>query len=196
MKIEPRVKNESSTKHLIIFGFLGKNRRLRSVLEALATYDRKDCLRLDIYGDIEKKKEIVSEIRRLRLRDHVRLHGFVSDEELHDALRNSDMAINLRYPTMGESSASLLKSWDQALPALVTKDGAYADLPAGIVGYVTNENEAKDLHHHFDRLQAEPEFYREIGRRGREELLSHHQPDAYAQALKQLIELAQGPTTG
>ncbi|HXM74103.1 MAG TPA: glycosyltransferase [Chthoniobacterales bacterium] len=173
-------------KRLVMFGFFGANRRLESVLRALGTYPNKNQFRLDVFGEIKKPRELERTIRKFSLRDLVKVHGFVSEEELDDALAQTDLAINLRYPTMGEASGSQLRIWNQAVPSLVTRIGWYADLPLDTVAYVDTENEIFDLHAHFDGLRHNPEQYRQIGQRGRAALIAGHSPESYVKAIAEL----------
>jgi glycosyltransferase involved in cell wall biosynthesis len=178
-----RTASTDSKKRLIIFGFLGSNRRLESVLHALHTYERRNTLHLDVFGTLSKPRTIRRLVKKLNLVDHVTIHGFASEAELERALTKADLAINLRYPTMGEASGSQLRIWDHALPSLVTPVGWYLDLPSDAVGYVDPKNEITDLHLHFDKLQQAPELYRRMGERGRTTLIAQHQPRAYADAI-------------
>ena len=165
---------------LIIFGFLGTNRSVETVLRALQSYPRRSGLRLDIYGKVFKLQDFRRLVEKLELTDMVTFHGFVSSNELDEALDRADLAINLRHPTMGEASGSQLKIWDHALPSLVTPIGSYVDLPPGTVGYVNLETEIADLHRHFDALQNDPKLYCRMGEEGRAALLSNrigHRPD-------------------
>ena len=54
----------------------------------------------------------------------VKIHGYVRD--LDERLAEADLAVNLRYPSMGEASAAQLRIWDHALPSLVTERGGIA----------------------------------------------------------------------
>ena len=179
--------SERLPTRLMMFGFFGANRRLESVLRALATYPGKNELRLDIFGEIKKPRELERAIRKFSLRDLVKLHGFVSEKELDDALAQTDLAINLRYPTMGEASGSQLRIWNQAVPSLVTRIGWCAELPPDTVAYVDPENEIVDLHAHFDGLRRNPEKYRQTGERGRAILVTAHNPEGYVKAIAELV---------
>jgi glycosyltransferase involved in cell wall biosynthesis len=192
----PRQTNNRLPTRLMMFGFFGANRRLESVLRALATYPVKNELRLDIFGEIKKSRELERLIRKLSVRDLVTVHGFVSEEELDNALARADLAINLRYPTMGEASTSQLRIWNQAVPSLVTPIGWYADLPPGTAAYVDPENEIADLHAHLDGLRENPEKYRQIGQRGRATLIAGYSPESYVKAIAELLgEAAATPNT-
>ena len=185
-----RRQDRHDVQQLIIFGVLDANRRLETVLRALQSYPRKDKLRLDIYGKVSKPHTLQRLTEQLALTDIVTFHGFVSSDELDQALDRADLAINLRHPTMGEASGSQLKIWDHALPSLVTPTGSYVDLPAVAVGYVKLETEIADLHHHFDMLQRDPEFYRRMGEKGRAALIENHQPAEYVDSLATLAHEA------
>jgi glycosyltransferase involved in cell wall biosynthesis len=177
--------------HLIIFGHLGDNRRLDVLFKALAELPTKDQFHLDIYGQLWDKKLVLGQIRSLELKSHVTVHGFVPEEKLNAALSRASLAINLRYPTMGEASASQLRIWSHALPSLVTKIGWYATLPPDTVAYVRPEHEVADIKAHLSAFLDNPERFSRMGERGRRVLEEEHQPEAYVQAILDLSESAQ-----
>ena len=96
---------------LIMFGYMGRNRRLESVLEALGTLPERESFRLDIFGDIADGRALRKRIAKLRLDRLVKLHGYTAEAELNKALQSSHHAINLRFPTMGQASGSQLRIW-------------------------------------------------------------------------------------
>jgi glycosyltransferase involved in cell wall biosynthesis len=175
------------TYKLVMFGFLGYNRRLASVLTALQQFADRDRFHLHVYGKIDDEKTILRTIDALGVKRLVTLHGFVLDAELNDALRRSDLAINLRDPTMGEASATQLRIWQHGLPALVTNTGWYATLPENTIAPVRRETEIEDIGAHFERFLQEPEVYREIGQNGRAYVNEHHTIGAYVDGLMQLV---------
>lgn len=168
---------------LILFGYLGGNRRLVPVLQALARFSDRRRLHLDIYGQIDDLDALRPALADPALRDLVQVHGFVPDEELERALARAHLAINLRYPSMGEASGSQLRIWNQALPSLVTRTGWYARLPAEAVSFVDPEHEEADLHRHWQALLNNPLPYREQGLAGRRLLEERHDPASYARDL-------------
>jgi len=120
--------------------------------------------------------------------DHIRLRGYVSDTQLDEALHSADFAINLRWPTMGEASASQLRYWSAALPTLVSDVGWYSELPDEAVCKISVENEIPDLLAVLQDALASPAKYREIGERGRQQLREAHSHSAYASELVALAE--------
>lgn len=168
---------------VIIFGHIGFNRRLEAFIEALSQFPARNRFRLDIYGELWDENYIINRIKELNLDRVVKLHGFVKEAVLDEALANSDLAINLRYPTMGEASASQLRIWSHALPSFVTKIGWYAQLPENAVSFVRPEHELEDIHRHLHSFVANPEKFREMGLNGRLILEQEHTPEAYAIAI-------------
>jgi glycosyltransferase involved in cell wall biosynthesis len=169
-----------------VFGFLGPNRRLPALLRVLSNFAQRDRFRLDIYGTIEGEEKIHQLVARLGLNDLVTLHGFVPEDQLDAALRVTDLVVNMRYPSMGEASASQLHLWQYALPALVTRTAWYETLPENTVAFVRPEQEAEDIRTHLAAFLADPEKYRELGRNGQRHVTENHSIETYADSLLEL----------
>ncbi len=184
------LQKENSPYQLIIFGHLGNNRRLEPLLEALSTFPQQNSFKLDIYGELLHKDDILQRIEALNLNHLVNVRGFVSDNELDSALANADLAINLRYPTMGEASLSQLRILSHGLSSLVTRVGWYAQLPENTVVFVDPEREIADIHKHLQDFLDNPELYREIGHKGRQYVEKEHHPQAYVQSLLDIASQA------
>ncbi|MEP6821070.1 MAG: glycosyltransferase [Chthoniobacterales bacterium] len=173
---------------IVVFGFLGANRRLHSVLQTLHLFPDRSRFHLDVYGTIAQEKAFDRAVKELGLSAHVTAHGFVTETDLNAALARSDLALNLRDPTMGEVSASQLRIWQHALPSLVTDVGWYATLSDDIVAKVRRDFELEDIQAHLRNFLARPERYREIGEKGRQYVQAHHTVEAYLDRLWELIE--------
>jgi glycosyltransferase involved in cell wall biosynthesis len=177
---------------LVIFGYLSRNRRLDEVLEALAAFPHRDQFQLEIYGDIWDRRYVRGRINTLRLKNQVSLRGFVTEEELDGALSSAHLAINLRYPSMGEASGSQLRCWRHGLPTLVTKTGWYATLPEDTVAFVSPENEIEDIQRNLNEFLASPSRFRAMGENGRRILREEHSTESYAAAIVDLVKRSEG----
>ena len=184
----PRAKGQPY--RLIVSGFINRNRRLDVLLQALAQFPQKDKFLLDIYGEVWDPGHIRKLIQTLGLGKLVTLRGFVSADDLDVALSSADLAINLRYPTMGEASISQLRIWAHALPTLVTRVGWYGDLPANVVAHVRPEYETVDIQEHLSAFLADPERFARMGERGQKLLTEQHSPPAYVEAVLELASQA------
>ncbi|HLY17770.1 MAG TPA: glycosyltransferase family 4 protein [Bryobacteraceae bacterium] len=180
---------------LVTFGYMNRNRRLGPLLEALAGMRERDQFRLDICGQIWDEGHIRSEIERFGLNSQVNLHGFLSENQLDHKLSVADLAVNLRFPSMGEASLSQLQYWNYGLPTLVTRTGWYASLPEEAAVFVRPEHEVEDIQAHLRAFLADPDAFRAMGERGRQ-ALKNNDPEKYVDALtrfaSEVLPLAPG----
>ena len=68
-------------------------------------------------------------IRTLGLREHVRVLGFAPIEKFVEYIGACDIVLNLRYPTVGETSGSLQRALGLGKAVIVSDVGAFAELP-------------------------------------------------------------------
>lgn len=170
---------------LLVFGHLGSNRCLDAILRALATSHYRDLFSLDICGELHDATAARG-ISEFGLESQVKLRGYLSEENLDSALLKADLAINLRYPTMGEVSASQLRIWSRALPSIVTRVGWYAEIPEGAALFVQPGDEISDLHGHLKALSEDPESLA-VGKAGYDYLIKEHGTSRY---IEQVLSLA------
>lgn len=180
---------------MIIFGHIGKNRRLEPLLDAWAGLPEKHRLRLDICGEIWNANHIQSRIDALGLQPFATLHGYVPEQILNALLRTAHLAINLRYPSMGEASLSQLMMWKYALPSLVTNIGWYSTLPRETVCFVDMEREVEDIQTHLRAFLSDPGEFAAMGEQGRQCFLDQHAPEKYAECVLEFAQTCQHART-
>lgn len=176
---------------LVQFGYIGLNRRLFEVLEALAPLAGEIDFRFDIMGKVWDPAAVRARIRALGLEARVTLHGFVPEPELDRRLAEAHLVFNLRHPTMGEASGSQLRIWNAAAAAAVTDQGWYADLPAETVFRIPLEGEADALRALLRRLDADRTLCARVGAAGRARLEARHTPALYARGIAALARRAE-----
>ncbi len=178
---EPRVR-------VAIFGYLNVNRRVVEFFHALAAMEERARFEVHVFGTLLQRYEedVKRDVTALGLRDQVTFHGYVAEEALDVGLAGCDLAVNLRYPTMGEASASQLRIWNHALPSLVTRVDGYAALSEEAVSFVRPEHEREDIQSHLRDYLDRPEWHRRKGERGREILLEKHRSSSYVERLATL----------
>jgi glycosyltransferase involved in cell wall biosynthesis len=173
---------------LVVFGYFGANRCLDQILAALAYLDNRRLFRLHIYGELnENAGPVARMIQSLGLEGSVAVHGFVPEPKLEAALSAAHIAINLRYPTKGEASASQLRIWSHGLPSLVTLIGWYAEVPRDTVALVRQDFMVEDICAFLQAYASAPEQFVEMGMNGYRYLAAHHSPRQYA---AKVVEIA------
>ncbi|HUQ92162.1 MAG TPA: glycosyltransferase [Bryobacteraceae bacterium] len=189
---DPQPRSTQPPFHLVLFGYMGPNRRVESVLRALAEMPEKDQFQLHVFGQLWDRNYVVQMIDQLRLGSTVRLHGFLPEEMLRLRLNRAHMAFNLRYPTMGEASGTQLRIWAHAVAGLVTRQGWYSDLPGNCVLFVNPENEILDIQAQLRRLLNNPRDIADIGLRGFHYLQDHFSAESFAETVARMADTLEG----
>jgi glycosyltransferase involved in cell wall biosynthesis len=163
----------------VFCGHVGPNRRLIEFFEAWGSLDQPESLRLHLFGKIHNSSQLSEYARRYGVSEYLDSRGYVADDELEKALQSAHFAINLRWPTMGEASASQLRYWAAALPTLVTDVGWYAELPDDVVCKISRFTEIEDIVELLRDILAAPDKYQQMAHRGWEYLGKKHGLDSY-----------------
>lgn len=180
---EARVDSGEGPLRMVFCGHAGPNRRLHQLMDAWSGITNPGALELALYGHIDKAQALLSHAKALGLGDAVELHGFVDEAALQRGLAGSQLAVNLRYPTVGEASASQLRYMSCGLPTLVTDVGWYAELPDDTVFKVSPGNETADITSVLEALAAGTLPLGDMGERARHYVADRHRPSAYVDGL-------------
>lgn len=161
------------------FGFVTPAKRLPVTLEAFRRLRREVPEAVYwIVGEVSPHYDFASVLER-GLGEGVRLSGRIELAAFERAMLAADVAINLRFPTGGETSASLIRLLGLGIPTIVSKNGSFAEIPAGCALPVDlDETEADLLAAYLLRLARDPELRRRIGEAARAFVAEHHAPRA------------------
>ena len=164
------------------FGFQTPIKRTGSAIAALAAPGL-ERVHLLVVGE-SSGLDVEDLARAAGVADRVTHLGFLPFDQFEAAIAASDLCLNLRYPTAGETSASLLRVLAVGRPAIVSDYAQFSDLPDAIVLKVPpGEGEAAALAAALGDLLAHPERLRDMGRAAREHVRAHHAPEAAAEAV-------------
>ncbi|MBT4522031.1 MAG: glycosyltransferase family 4 protein [Halieaceae bacterium] len=172
----------------VFCGHVGSNRRLAEFFKAWGQLEHPDRIRLDIFGNYGNTSQLERLAQRFGVSRWLDFRGYVEDEALEQSLREAHFALNLRWPTMGEASASQLRYWSAALPTLVTDVGWYGELPDDTVCKVSRDNEVESLRERLQDIVDSPGRYAAVGVAGWQYLKSQHSPQTYARKLIHFAE--------
>jgi glycosyltransferase involved in cell wall biosynthesis len=172
----------------VMFGYINQNRRVESVLRALASWRDAPDFRFDIYGTLWDHTFVEKLVAECGLESRTTIHGLVSEQRLDDGIAAAHLAFNLRYPTMGEASGGILRSWALATPALVTNSGWYAELPESVARKISVDNEIADINRALSDLVKNPSAFERMGLEARKQLADKHSPEAYVDELATALD--------
>ncbi len=170
MAYRARLGLEESTPLVGIFGFLKPYKRIAESLRAFRRLVRLEPrARMILAGEPHPDLPLPPLIRSLDLGGEVRLLGFTPIEDFTGYLAACDIVLNLRYPTVGETSGSLLRALGLGKAVLVSDVGAFSELPDEICLKVPLGPEEEDLiFEYLNLLVSRPHLARELGQRARQ----------------------------
>jgi glycosyltransferase involved in cell wall biosynthesis len=116
------------------FGFLNMNKRIPELLRAFASLRRRlPGARLLLVGGAGERFDVGRRLERLGLSEGVERIDYVPEERLWSLMAACDVLVNLRYPTMGETSGSVVRGLSLGKAMVVSDVGWFSELPDGAV---------------------------------------------------------------
>jgi glycosyltransferase involved in cell wall biosynthesis len=188
----------------IVFGSVGQiieGKRIEHALRLFAQV-RADLpqARYVVVGEsLDPGNQLDRVIRELDLLDDVYCPGFVDTlPELLDWIASLDVLVNLREPTLGETSASALRGLAAGKPVIVSAHGWYAELPDDVCIKVKPGDDA-DLLLALRSLGSDASRRAEVGKRAAEYTARIHAParatEGYLALIHSLMDRVRGQGT-
>jgi glycosyltransferase involved in cell wall biosynthesis len=175
------------------FGMLGPtklNHRLLDAWLASPLSDDPRC-RLVFVGDNDSTsygRELERRIRKEARTGKVSITGWASAEDFQRYLAATDIAVQLRTQSRGETSGTVLDAMSRGVPTIVNANGSMASLPSDSVLMLSDEFRDAELAEAMERLWRAPELRATLGANGRLSILSKHAPALCARRYADAIE--------
>ncbi len=168
---------------LMSAGHINAYKRLEPTLRALHELRREwPAVRYILVGSLSPGFDVRGLVERLGLANTVTVTGFVPRPVFEDYVAAADICINLRHPTGGETSASLLRLLGAGRPTLVSATGAFNELPPDVVAHVDPDASEMELILAYLRLLAQrPAVAAAMGAQARAYVAREHSLDQAAQ---------------
>lgn len=149
-----------------IFGFMNPNKRIDVVIRVFNRLQNEfSNIRLLLVGLIDS--DIIEKIKDKS--EKIDIIGYVPEDVYYRYLTISDIIINLRYPTMGETSGTLLDAMAFGKPVIVSNVGSYKETPDNCCWKVDlDENEEELLYQFLRELISNRELREIMGKNGKE----------------------------
>ena len=153
-----------------IFGYLKPYKRIAESLRAFRRLIRLvPNARMILVGEPHPEFPIEPMIRAMGLSAHVRILGFAPIEDFVGYLGACDIVLNLRYPTVGESSGTLLRALGLGKAVMVSEIGSFAEFPEDVCLKVPVGAGEEDLiFEYLNLLVSRPEVAQALGARARD----------------------------
>jgi glycosyltransferase involved in cell wall biosynthesis/SAM-dependent methyltransferase len=157
------------------FGLITPGKGIERALRALSSLDGPHRFRYTLVGDPNPFFDVRELVRRHRMEQRVHITGHVSMEEFERHIAETDIALNLRERTVGETSASLCRIMAAGVCAVVADVGWYSELPSDCVVKVPlGPHTDALLAAYLERLIEDAALRRRIGENARRYALATH----------------------
>jgi glycosyltransferase involved in cell wall biosynthesis len=172
------------------FGFVASPKRLEVSLRAFARFRREfpDAIYV-IVGQVLPSADIERLIEAAGLGDKVILTGYVDLKKLLQYMAVVDLAINLRFPTGGETSGSAIRLMGMGKPVIMSNAGSFAEYPDDCcIKIDVDEQEEEMLLVMMRALTADENLRQQIGANAQRYIQTHHTLEGSARGYIDFIQ--------
>jgi glycosyltransferase involved in cell wall biosynthesis len=161
---------------LATFGFLTRRKRVRSLLGAYAQLAREfPNVRCFLVGEPERSLDLGGLLDRLGLAGRVTVTGYLDMEDFGGYIAASDIAVNLRYPSAGETSGTVVRLLGDGKAVIISNLQQFAEWPDGICLKVDpGPAEEPMLLYYLRRLVTDAALRARLGANARRHMETHH----------------------
>jgi len=178
------------------FGHMNTTKRIPQVLDAFAhVLIRRPEAQLVLAGGCSPGFDLEALLEARSLGEAVICYDYLNEGTLWQLIADSDVLVNLRSPTMGETSAMVVRALSLGKPLIVSDVGWFSELPDDVAVKVpVDERETEALVHALERLSGDAAFRDRMGRAAadwaRRENDLDRAADLYLAALEEAVGLA------
>nr|WP_276977812.1 glycosyltransferase [Ferrimicrobium acidiphilum] len=141
-------------------------------------------------GDGEYGSQILETVRRSRSARRIRVTGFVSQTEFQRYLMATDVAVQLRTRSRGETSGAVLNCLAFGVPTVVNAHGPTGEIPADCVLQLPEQFADAELSAALESLWRHPDERRSLGEAAKTHIRVNHSPRHISDLYTEVIESA------
>ena len=176
------------------FGLITPGKGIEQALRALSSLKADHNFHYTLVGEPNSFFDVRALVREHGMEDRVTITGHLRLDEFERRIAATDIALNLRERTVGETSASLCRIMAAGVPAVVFNVGAFSEFPSDAVVKINHDQHADELLEAYLRRLIEDASLRErIGQNARRHILSEHNIEqgaaGYLSFLRRVIAL-------
>jgi glycosyltransferase involved in cell wall biosynthesis len=165
------------------FGNVNASKRVPQLLEAFARIRAEHSgARFLLVGETSPGFDLDRRLQRLGLgTDGIVREGHIDERRLWSLMAACDIHVNLRSPTMGETSGTAIRALALGRPLVVSRTGWFAELPDGVALKIdVGDREVDDLTAALRLLTERPDARRAMGEAARALARTAHDLDDVA----------------
>ena len=174
------------------FGLINPDKGIERALRALAKLRHDHDFRYTLVGEPNSYYDVRALVRRYGLEDRVDVTGHVTLDDFERRIGETDIALNLRERTVGETSGSLCRLLAAGVTAIVSDEGWFGELPDDAVVKVDASDQSDELLRAFlERLIKDRDLREQIGANARAYMSAKHDiersADGYLSFIREIV---------
>ena len=127
-------------------------------------------------------------IEKSSARNRLEITGWVDMNAFRQYLAASDVAVQLRTLSRGETSAAVLDCMNYGIPTIVNANGSMAEIPSNVIWRLPDDFADAELIQALETLYQDLERRRELGDRARNYIREFHSPQKIAIQYHNIME--------
>jgi glycosyltransferase involved in cell wall biosynthesis len=177
------------------FGHMNTAKRIPQVLDAFRRLlVRRPEAQLVLAGSQSPGFDLEGLLESRKLSDSVVHYDYLAEKSLWQLIVDSDVLVNLRSPTMGETSAMVVRALSLGKPIVVSDVGWFSELPDAVAVKVpVDERETDALVNALEELAGDAAYRERMGKAAADWARSGHDldhvADLYVAALEESLGL-------
>ncbi len=177
------------------FGHMNTAKRIPQLLDAFGRLRlRRPETQLVLGGSQSPGFDLTALLEARSLGDAVVQHDYLAEERLWQLIADSDVLVNLRSPTMGETSAMVVRALSLGKPLVVSDVGWFSELPDEVAVKVpVDDHETEALVDALERLGGDAAYRDQMGKAAADWAQREHDldrtADLYVAALEEVFGL-------
>jgi 2-polyprenyl-3-methyl-5-hydroxy-6-metoxy-1,4-benzoquinol methylase/glycosyltransferase involved in cell wall biosynthesis len=165
----------NATMQIGSFGLITPDKGIERALRALARLRERFDFQYTLVGETNPYFDVRAIVRELNLQDRVTITGRVTIDEFVRRIAETDIAINLRERTVGETSGSLCRIMAAGVASVVSNAGWFAEIPNDCAVKIdTGAHADALLEAYLARLIEDKKLRAALGRNARQYVFANH----------------------
>jgi len=194
MQIRKKLSLENYDFIVSSFGMMQKHKRIEQALISFSKFARKYPNSVYVLvGPIDENLKLELILETLKIREKVIVTGYIPHKDAMNYLYASDVCINLRWPSTGATSASLIKSLSVGTPAIITELPENKDFDRSCLFNVKKDkNEIRNIFKILCRLKENPLLEKKMSSNAIEYIKKNHLWKDKAREIAELVREVYG----
>lgn len=164
------------------FGILGESKLNHELLDAWLNSDLagNSSAHLVFVGNADDSvycQELRKKIQASPFRNNIKITGWTSDKSYKQYLQATDIGVQLRNRSRGETSAAVLDCMNYGIATIVNAHGSMASIDSSAVAMLPDKFNTHALTSMLEDLASDNESRTQLGEKSRQLVLSNHNPE-------------------